>query len=54
MDGQPTRFRDLAEKYVILDEETRCKPNEDATEIYSKMLGRQSDLTKRLHGAGYL
>jgi xylulokinase len=54
VDGQPTRFRDLAEKYVILDEETRCQPNEDATEIYTKKLGRQTDLTKRLHAAGYL
>ena len=54
VDGQPTRFRDLAEKFVILDEQTRCKPDSDATGIYSKMLGRQSDLTKRLHAAGYL
>ncbi len=54
VDGQPTRFRDLAEKFVILDEQTRCKPREDATEVYTKILGRQSDLTKRLHAAGYL
>ena len=54
VDGQPTRFRDLAEKFVILDEQTRCKPREDATAVYTKMLGRQSDLTKRLHAAGYL
>ena len=54
VDGQPTRFRDLAEKFVVLDEQTRCKPDDDAKGIYSKMLGRQSDLTKRLHAAGYL
>lgn len=54
VDGQPTRFRDLAEKYVTLDESTRCKPDSDAMEVYSRLLGRQSDLTKRLHAAGYL
>ena len=54
VDGAPTRFRDLAEKYVTLDEATRCKPSESATEIYTKKLGRQTDLTKRLHTAGYL
>jgi xylulokinase len=53
-EGQPTRFRDLADKYVTLDEDTRCEPNDDYREIYAKQLTRQSDLTKRLHTAGYL
>ena len=53
-EGKPTRFRDLAEKYVKLDESTRCKPDEGNREIYAKQLARQSDLTKRLHAGGYL
>lgn len=53
-EGTPTRFRDLADKYVTLDESTRCKTNEDHHEVYAKMLGRQSDMTRRLHDAGYL
>jgi xylulokinase len=53
-EGQPTRFRDLADKYVALDEDTRSEPNDDHREIYAKSLTRQSDLTKRLHTAGYL
>jgi xylulokinase len=53
-EGQPTRFRDLADKYVTVDAETRCEPNEDYRETYAKLLTRQSDLTKRLHTAGYL
>jgi xylulokinase len=53
-EGKPTRFRELAEKYVKLDENTRCKPDEDTRETYAKLLTRQSDLTKRLHTAGYL
>jgi xylulokinase len=53
-EGKPTRFRDLADKYVTLDESTRCKPDDGNREIYAKQLARQSDLTKRLHAAGYL
>jgi xylulokinase len=54
-EGTPTRFRDLAEKYVTLDEATRCKPHDDdIREVYAKLLGRQSDMTRRLHDAGYL
>jgi xylulokinase len=53
-EGQPTRFRDLADKYVTLDADTRCEPNDDYRDIYAKLLTRQSDLTKRLHTAGYL
>lgn len=53
-EGKPLRFRDLAQKYVVVDESTRCKPDEDHTGVYSAILTRQSDLTKRLHAAGYL
>jgi hypothetical protein len=53
-EGKPTRFRDLADQYVALDENTRCKPDEDAVGIYTKLLGRQSDLTQRLRAASYL
>jgi xylulokinase len=53
-EGQPIRFRDLADKCVILDEDSRCKPEDDHREIYAKLLTRQSDLTKRLRNAGYL
>ncbi len=53
-EGKPTRFRDLADQYVALDESTRCKPDEDAVGIYTKLLGRQSDLTQRLRAASYL
>jgi xylulokinase len=53
-EGKPTRFRELAEKHVKLDETTRCEPDADTRETYAKLLTRQSDLTKRLHTAGYL
>jgi hypothetical protein len=44
----------LAEKYVKLDEGTRSEPNDRLREVYAQLLTRQSDLTKRLHTAGYL
>jgi len=44
----------LADRYVTLDPDTRCEPNGDNRETYAKLLTRQSDLTKRLHTAGYL
>ncbi len=53
-EGTPTRFRDLTDQFVTLDESTRALPNDDAKAIYAKMLGRQSDMTRRLNDAGYL
>jgi len=53
-EGKPVRFRDLAKKHVKLDESTRCKPDDDKKETYARLLAKQSDLTKRLHAAGYL
>ena len=53
-EGKPVRFRDLAKKHCKADESTRCKPDEGNREIYARQLARQSDLTKRLHSAGYL
>ena len=47
-------FRDLADEYVAVDETTRCKPDEDAVGIYTKLLGKQSDMTQRLRAASYL
>ncbi len=53
-EGKPTTFRELSARLVTLDESTRCKPSDESREVYSRVLGRQSDLTKRLHTAGYL
>ncbi len=53
-EGKPIRFRDLTKKHVKLDESTRCKPDDGNKETYARLLAKQSDLTKRLHAAGYL
>lgn len=52
--GQQATFRDLCGRIVVLDEKTRSEPNTDAKEIYTELLTRQGDLTRRMHGAGYL
>mgnify|MGYP003418424760 CR=1 FL=1 len=52
--GQPTTFRELCEKFVQLDESTRAKPNADHKDLYTELLTRQGDLTRRLEAADYL
>lgn len=52
--GKATTFRELCDRIVKLDESTRAKPDSDRKEIYSRLLTRQSDLTRRLHASGYL
>lgn len=52
--GQPTTFRELCEKFVQLDETTRAKPNADHKDLYTELLTRQGDLTRRLQAADYL
>jgi xylulokinase len=52
--GHPTTFRELSEKFVKLDESTRAKPNSDHKGLYTELLTRQGDLTRRLHAADYL
>jgi xylulokinase len=39
---------------VKVDESTRAQPNAAHKEIYTRLLSRQSDLTRRIHAAGYL
>jgi xylulokinase len=52
--GQPVTFRELCGRIVQLDESTRATPNDTHREIYSQQLSRQTDLTRRMHAAGYL
>ena len=52
--GTPTTFRDLCARLVKLDPSTRAEPVAEHREIYAQALTRQSDLTRRLHAAGYL
>ncbi|HEV7867938.1 MAG TPA: xylulokinase [Chthoniobacteraceae bacterium] len=52
--GKTATFRELCARIVKLDESTRATPDPDHKELYASLLSRQGDLTRRLHGAGYL
>lgn len=52
--GQPTTFRELCGRIVKLDDSTRAEPREENRGIYTQLLTRQGDLTRRLHAVGYL
>lgn len=52
--GQPTTFRELCGRIVKLDTTTRAEPQEENRALYSQLLTRQGDLTRRLHAVGYL
>jgi xylulokinase len=52
--GQQATFRDLCARIVKLDDATRCEPDAALRGIYTQLLTRQGDLTRRMHTAGYL
>jgi len=52
--GQQPTFRDSCARIVKLDAGTRCEPDGDHKEMYTQLLTRQGDLTRRMHAAGYL
>ncbi len=52
--GKPVTFRDLCQRIVEVDTQTRCEPELDNSELYKRQLSRQGELTSRLHTAGYL
>ncbi len=54
VNGDTATFRDLCSRLVKTDPATRAEPDDDRREHYAKLLARQSDLTRRLHAAGYL
>ena len=51
--GRPVTMAQLTDRLVKLDEKTRCVPDKDAADLYKSLLARQTDLTRKLHAAGY-
>jgi xylulokinase len=51
--GKAVRLAQLADRLVKLDEKTRSEPEREAVEVYKNLLIRQSELTRRLHTAGF-
>jgi xylulokinase len=51
--GKALPLRQLTDHLVKLDEKTRSEPDAESVEIYKQLLTRQTDLTRRLHAAGF-
>jgi xylulokinase len=51
--GRLVTLGQLTERLVKLDESTRCEPDAKNVELYKGLQARQSDLTRKLHAAGY-
>ncbi len=52
--GKPVTLEKLVEEAVGVDKKSRIEPNKEARDFYSEQLLRRTDLTRKLHGAGYL
>ena len=51
--GTPVKLGQLTERLVKLDEKTRTEPEKEAVEIYKGLQARQTELTRKLHAAGF-
>jgi len=51
--GRPIKLSQLTERLVKLEEKTRSEPDKDAASLYKTLQARQTDLTKKLHAAGF-
>jgi xylulokinase len=49
-----TPLHTITNRIVNLDAGTRCEPDKAAVQFYAELRGRQSDLTLKLHAAGYV
>jgi xylulokinase len=52
--GEATTMPELCSRLVQLDDSTRCEPDGANHALYSDQLARQMNLTRALHGAGWL
>ncbi len=52
-DGQGG-YSELCDRFVILDESSRCEPDSAVSSLYQEKLRNQSRLTETLNGAGFL
>lgn len=52
--GKVSKYEELTDRLVTLDESTRCKPEPEAVAFYSAQLEKFTGLTRRLHEVEYL
>jgi xylulokinase len=51
--GNPIKLSQLTGRLVKLDDKSRAEPDPETAAFYSGLLARQTDLTKKLHAAGF-
>jgi xylulokinase len=51
--GKAVRLAQLTDRLVKLDDKTRSEPEREAVAVYETLLSRQTELTRRLHAAGF-
>ncbi|HEY1582550.1 MAG TPA: xylulokinase [Chthoniobacterales bacterium] len=52
--GKPIALEELVDDLVVVEKKTRVEPAKEAANLYSDLLLRRIDLTKKLKAAGYL
>jgi xylulokinase len=52
--GEPVPLEKLVDDLVSVEKESRLEPNKDSRALYSELLLRRIDLTRKLNTAGYL
>jgi xylulokinase len=52
--GEPIPLEKLVNDLVVVEEKTRLEPDPNARTLYSELLLRRIDLTRKLNTAGYL
>lgn len=50
----PSPLREMIARLVRTDEPTRVEPDDRCRQLYADAVGRQTDLTRKLHGGGFL
>ncbi len=53
-DGDDAPLSEITSRLVRLEESTRTQPNAEHTALYAALGARHADLTRRLHGTGFL
>jgi xylulokinase len=52
--GRAVSLRSISDRIIQLDDSTRCEPDKNNAKLYTELLGKQSDLTRKLHAIGYV
>ena len=54
MQGKTGKLRELVNRLVRPDERTRAEPDPARRQLYTDLLHKQTDMTRRLHSGAFL